>query len=241
MFDFICVQNYCIACGYRFTAGKKRTPEELRMPLPVDERVVSLADDEKVNANGHALSCIGQEYIRTKLVLERDKAKVVKHYRKVYADWELEQEAGCSEVFKPAMPLPLLAHSYASASVVTDVLMKQYVDARPLHRQAQMWKRMGVELKRGAMANWVIQAADLYLRPFWKRIRSELLTQSAIHAGKTVMQVLKERRESQPLLHRACGCIHPPSGQTSSCAALNIRRAEAENGHRPSLRGSKAC
>ena len=241
MFDFICVQNYCIACGYRFTAGKKRTPEELRMPLPVDERVVSLADDEKVNANGHALSCIGQEYIRTKLVLERDKAKVVKHYRKVYADWELEQEAGCSEVFKPVMPLPLLAHSYASASVVTDVLMKQYVDASPLHRQAQMWKRMGVELKRGAMANWVIQAADLYLRPFWKRIRSELLTQSAIHAGKTVMQVLKERRESQPLLHRACGCIHPPSGRISSCAALNIRRAEAENGHRPSLRGSRAC
>ena len=172
---------------------KKRTLEELCATLPVEERIVDLPDDEKVNANGHALACIGQEYIRTELVLERAKAKVVKHYRKVYADHELEQETGYSEVFKPVMPPPLLAHSYASASVVTDVLMKKYVDAMPLYRQEQMWKRMGVELKRGTMANWVIQVADLYLRPFWKRIRSELLTQSTIHADETVIQVLKEK------------------------------------------------
>ena len=172
---------------------KKRTLEELCATLPVEERIVDLPDEEKANANGQALVCIGQEYIRTELVLERAKAKVVKHYRKVYADRQLEQETGYSEVFKPVMPPPLLAHSYASASVVTDVLMKKYVDAMPLYRQEQMWKRMGVELKRGTMANWVIQVADLYLRPFWKRIRSELLTQSTIHADETVMQVHKEK------------------------------------------------
>ena len=172
---------------------KKRTLEELCASLPVEERIVDLPDEEKVNADGHALTCIGQEYIRTELVLERARAKVVKHYRKVYADRELEQETGYAEVFKPVMPPPLLPHRYASASVVTDVLMEKYVDGMPLYRQEQMWKRMGVELKRGTMANWVIQVADLYLRPFWKRIRSELLTQSTIHADETVMQVLKEK------------------------------------------------
>lgn len=180
-------------CVSGHSRKKKRTLEELCATLPVEERIVDLPDNEKVNPNGHALTCIGQEYIRTELVLERAKAKVVKHYRKVYADRQLEQETGYSEVFKPVMPPPLLAHSYASASVVTDVLMKKYVDAMPLYRQEQMWKRMGVELKRGAMANWVIQVADLYLRPFWKRIRSELLTQSTIHADETVIQVLKEK------------------------------------------------
>lgn len=180
-------------CVSGHSRKKKRTLEELCASLPLEERIVDLPDDEKLNANGQALVCIGQEYIRTELVLERAKAKVVKHYRKVYADRELEQETGYSEVFKPVMPPPLLAHSYASASVVTDVLVKKYVDAMPLYRQEQMWKRMGVALKRGAMANWVIQVADLYLRPFWKRIRSELLTQSAIHADETVMQVHKEK------------------------------------------------
>ena len=181
---------------------KKRRLEELCASLPVEERIVDLPDDEKVNANGHAPVCIGQEYIRTELVLERAKAKVVEHYRKVYADRELEQETGYSEVFKPVMPPPLLAHSYASASVVADVLMKKYVDAMPLYRQEQMWKRMGVELKRGTMANWVIQVADLYLRPFWKRIRSELLTQSTIHADETVMQVHKEKGRPDALESR---------------------------------------
>lgn len=175
---------------------KKRTLEELCAMLPVEERIVDLPDDEKVNANGHALTCIGQEYIRTELVLERAKAKVVRHYRKVYADRELEQETGYAEVFKPVMPPPLLAHSYVSASVVTDVLMKKYVDAMPLYRQEQMWKRMGVELKRGTMANWVIQVSDLYLCPFWKRIRSELLSKPVIHADETVMQVHKEKGRS---------------------------------------------
>ena len=180
-------------CVSGHSRKKKRTLEELCATLPVEERIVDLPDEEKANANGQALVYIGQEYIRTELVLERAKAKVVKHYRKVYADRQFEQETGYSEVFKPVMPLPLLAHSYASASVVADVLMKKYVDAMLLYRQEQMWKRMGVALKRGTMANWVIQVADLYLRPFWKRIRSELLTQSTIHANETVMQVHKEK------------------------------------------------
>ena len=88
------------------------------------------------------------------IVLEKlESRKASKHYRKIYADRKYEQETGYSEVFKPVMPPPLLAHSYASASVVTDVLMKKYVDAMPLYRQEQIWKRMGVALKRGTMAN----------------------------------------------------------------------------------------
>ena len=35
------------------------------------------------------------------------------------------------------MPRLLLAHSYASASVVTNVLLMKYVDAMPLYRQEQ--------------------------------------------------------------------------------------------------------
>ena len=81
------------------------------------------------------------------------KAKVVKRYWRVYAGRELEQEAGYPGVFKPVIPPSLLTHSYASASVVTDVLLKQYADTMSLYRQEQMWKRMGVKLKRGMTAS----------------------------------------------------------------------------------------
>ena len=70
---------------------KKRTLEELCASLPVEERIVDLPDDEKANVNGHALVCIGQEYIRTELVLERAKAKVVKGW--LFADTPQGAEA----------------------------------------------------------------------------------------------------------------------------------------------------
>ena len=37
-----------------FSRKKKLTLEELCATLPVEERIVDLPDDEKVNANGHA-------------------------------------------------------------------------------------------------------------------------------------------------------------------------------------------
>ncbi|MEG0512531.1 MAG: IS66 family transposase, partial [Clostridia bacterium] len=171
---------------------KKRTLEEMCESLPVEELTQDLSDDEKMNADGTPLCYIGVEYVRSELVMERAKAKVVKHFRKVYADRTLEAETGDTEIRKPEMPPPLLRHSYASASVVTDVLIKKYVDAMPLYRQEQMWSRMGIHLQRGTMANWVMLISDTYLNCFWQRLKQELLSQAVIHADETVLQVLKE-------------------------------------------------
>ena len=71
--------------------------------------------------------------------MERAKAEVVKHYRKVYVDHELAQETGYSEVFKLVMPPALLAHSYASASTATDVLMKMLYPCTGRSRCGNPW------------------------------------------------------------------------------------------------------
>ena len=42
------------------------------------------------------------------------------------------------------------------------------------------------------MANWVIQTAEKYLKPFSDRFQEELLKQSVIHADETVLQVNRE-------------------------------------------------
>lgn len=55
-----------------------------------------------------------------------------------------------------------------------------------------MWKRLGVDLKRNTMANWVIQTAEIYLKPFSDAFLRELLKQAVIHADETVVQVNKE-------------------------------------------------
>ena len=42
------------------------------------------------------------------------------------------------------------------------------------------------------MANWVIQCTQSWLKPLYKHMKQQLLTQSVIHADETVVQVLKE-------------------------------------------------
>ena len=170
----------------------KRTLEELCADLPVEEIIADLPEDEKYTADGRALKYIGMDEVRTELVREPSRVYVRKYYCKSYADPQAEAQTGCADIRRAQTPAPLLEHSYASASVVTDVIMKKYADALPLYRQEQIWKREGVELKRGTMANWVIECSLRYLVPVYERLHQYLLQRDILHADEVPCQVLKE-------------------------------------------------
>ena len=85
---------------------------------------------------------------------------------------------------------------YLFRSLATDVFIRKYADGQPLYRQEQIWKRQGLYLKRGTMANWVIQLSNRYFRRLWRRMKEKLLKQCVIHADETVIQVLKEEGRS---------------------------------------------
>ena len=172
------------------TRKPKRTLEELCRNLPVEERIIDLPEEEKVNANGKPLICIGTEPIRTEIEVERTRAKVIKYFRKVYKDEAFAREYGDTPIIAPATPVPLLPHSYLSRSLATDVLIRKYADALPLYRQEQIWKRQGLPLKRGTMANWVIQLSTRYFRRLWERMKAKLLEQGVIHADETVIHTI---------------------------------------------------
>ncbi len=119
--------------------------------------VLDLPDREKHTKDGRPLKYIGTDLIRTELVRTVPDACVKKYYCKSYADPVAEELTGKADADARRPCVPLLPHSYASASVVTDIIVKKYADALPLYRQEQMWKRLKVDLKRNTMANWVIQ------------------------------------------------------------------------------------
>lgn len=174
------------------TRKAKRTMEELCADLEVEYVDTDLPEESKVTEDGRELKYIGTDVVRTELV--REPARIYKRvYRcKVYADPKSEKETGYAKIYRPHIPEPLLPHSYASASVVTDVMVKKYADGLPLYRQEQMWARLGVALKRATMANWIIQSSEMYLKPFSEAFLKELLRQSVIHADETSLQVNRE-------------------------------------------------
>ena len=174
------------------TRKPKRTMEELTANLPEEPIILDLPEDQKHTADGRPLKCIGTDLVRMELVREPERVYVRKYYCRTYADPIAETLTGKADIRRPMPPAPLLPHSYASASVVTDIIVKKFADALPLYRQEQIWKRLGVNLKRNTMANWVIQTAENYLKPFSDIFLTELLRQAVIHADETVLQVNKE-------------------------------------------------
>lgn len=62
----------------------------------------------------------------------------------------------------------------------------------PLYRQEQQLSRLGIELSRQTMANWVLNVADPWLKIIYDRLHVELLDRDILHADETTLQVLKE-------------------------------------------------
>jgi transposase len=55
------------------------------------------------------------------------------------------------------VPAPVLTHSVASPSIIAWIMYQKYMMSMPLYRQEKDFKRMGAELKRDMMANWIIR------------------------------------------------------------------------------------
>ena len=118
--------------------------------------------------------------------------KIVNYYAYTYACDYCEKEKGVSRIYSVQAPEPLIKHSYASPSLVADVMTQKYVDGIPLSRQEKIWLRDGFALSRATMANWIIKVAEKWLKPLYKLMKKQLLAGSVIYADETVVQVLKE-------------------------------------------------
>ena len=157
----------------------------------MEEIVLDLPEEQKFNAEGKPLKYIGQSIARKEIIREPEKIHLRVYISKSYADPKAEELTGHAVIRKAPVPTPLLPKSFASASLVTDVLVKKFLDGLPLYRQEQMWKRMGAPFSRSSMGNWVCQTAETYFQPIYDLLKTFLLKGNVIHADETVLQVLK--------------------------------------------------
>ncbi len=90
------------------------------------------------------------------------------------------------------MPNPAIKNSLASPSMLAHIMTRKYVEAIPLYRQEQQFKRFGINLSRQTLANWVIKASSSWLTPLYEAMHQELITKEILHADETVLEVLCE-------------------------------------------------
>jgi len=165
---------------------KKKKRVSIPADLPREEIVHDLPESEKVCPHdGAELTYIGDE-TSEQLDIEPAKIKVLRHLRRKYACPCCEKHLITAP--KPAQPIE---KSIASPGLLAYVTVAKYVDALPLYRQINIFKRIGVELDRTTLANWMIKMGAL-VQPLINLMRETCAEQSVLHMDETPLQVLNE-------------------------------------------------
>lgn len=171
---------------------KRGRRETLLKDLPVETVEYRLPEEEQIcQCCGGPLHEMSTE-VRQELKIIPAQVKLVKHVRYVYACRRCEREEITTPIVTAPMPAPVLPKSLASASAVAHVMTQKYVEGMPLYRQEEQLNRLGIDLSRQTLANWIIQAADRWLSPLYDRMHDHLLRQEILHADETTLQVLRE-------------------------------------------------
>jgi len=165
----------------RTKRGRKPLPDT----LPRVEAIHELPEDERrCPHDGQPLQVIG-EAVSEQLDIVPAKIQVIRHVRKRYA-------CDCGQCIRtaplPAQPIP---KSLASPGLLAHVTVSKYQDALPLYRQETILQRIGVDIPRATLANWMIRAGQL-VQPLINLLRDQLLACDIVQMDETTVQVLKE-------------------------------------------------
>ena len=130
--------------------------------------------------------------IRKELKVIPAQVMVTEHVHYVYACRNCEKNEITTPIIYAPIPSPAIKNSLASPSMLAHIMTRKYVEAIPLYRQEQQFKRFGINLSRQTLANWVIKASSSWLTPLYEAMHRELLTKDILHADETVLEVLCE-------------------------------------------------
>jgi len=166
-------------------ARRKRGRKKLPEALPRVEVIHELPDSERVCPHdGNPLTEIGA-VTSEQLDIIPAKIQVIRHIRKQYA-------CRCGQCIKTAvLPPQPIPKSLASPGLLAHITVSKYQDALPLYRQEAILQRIGVDLPRATLANWMIQAGTL-IQPLINLLRDRLLASDILQMDETPVQVLKE-------------------------------------------------
>lgn len=180
-------EEITVSAHKRTKGGRKVLSPE----LPRVEVIHDLPESEKVCACGSGLSRIGSE-VSEKLDIVPAKIQVIRDVRYKYACKSCEgAESDGGAVRIAPLPPQLIPQGIATPGLLAWILTSKYADSLPLYRQEKIFERLGADISRATMANWVIHvghSCERVIDLLWQEIRSGPL----VNMDETHVQVLNE-------------------------------------------------
>jgi transposase len=172
----------------RRQAKRQALPED----LPREEVLVDIPEEQKHCQCGAELVRIGEE-TSEKLDVIPPQIRVIRTVRPKYACHDCE---GSGDESHPAvriapMPAAVIDKGIATAGLLAYIVASKFCDSLPLYRQEKQFARIGVELSRRTMADWMI-AASQACTPLMKMLERRLRSGPLLQLDETTVQVMDE-------------------------------------------------
>ena len=174
-------EEITIAAHTRKKVGRKPLPKD----LPREQIIHDLSDAEKTCSCGCQMHKIGEDKSE-QLEWIPAQVKVIEHVRIKYACRDCEELVKSAPM--PKLPIP---KSIATPGLLAEILISKYEDHLPLYRQEKILQRMGVDIARATLSNWMIKCGEL-LEPLLPLLKNHIVSSSYIQADETTLQVLNE-------------------------------------------------
>jgi transposase len=176
----------------RKSAGHR---QEMLADLPVETIEYRLGEGEQVcSACGNPMHEMSTQE-RKEIAIIPAQVKVIRHVRYVYGCRHCDRNEITTPIVTAPGPSALIPKSLASASSVAWVMSEKFVESMPLYRIEKRFERVGLDLPRQVLSNWIIKGGEM-LAPIYDRMRERLLGLSVLHADETTLQVLNESGRS---------------------------------------------
>ena len=157
--------------------AQRRCPAERFEKVPVTETVEIVP--EEVKADPDLYEQIGAEET---FEIDITPPKIFKRLiRRLKFRHRIERSLPPVVAAAPERPVQ---GSYASAGLVSWVVLSKYLDHLPLYRQQKMFERWGANISRQSMADWV-QVVAFWLKPLYNHMRAELFQGGYVQADET--------------------------------------------------------
>jgi len=143
------------------------------------------------------LNIVGKKLIRQEVEYIPAKLRVINFVQATYKCIYCGTKESDNEVptfIKAKLPNPILTHSFASSSLITEIMYQKYFMGSPLYRQESFWEERGLILPRNMMANWLIKTSEYYLEPLYNLMSKVLKSKcQLLHVDETTIQCNKEK------------------------------------------------
>ena len=164
--------------------------------VPVDVVEHRIPEEERIcDECGTVMQEIGKEVRRTLQIIPAQ-VRIREDWYYTYACQTCKNEAEHTPVVKAEKKPAVIPGSFASPEAIAQIMTQKFVMGSPLYRQEQELKRMGVHLSRQTMSNWILRAAEDWLKPVYECLHKELVKRQVLHADETTLQVLHEPGKS---------------------------------------------